>query len=122
MNIINTKDLMEENLVNQLENLQNDKYISKSNLEKQQKIDKKLEIENQKKIEKQENKIFKDQNRAIKQEKLDAKQQEKKQKEEQQNEDDETQFLGKDRRQLLNRIAQYKEDRKSTRLNSSHRR
>ena len=63
------------------------------------------------KIEKEQNKAFKAQNRAIQQEKIDAKQQEKKEKEkeEQQNEDDESQFLGKDRRQLLNRIAQYKE-------------
>ena len=45
----------------------------------------------------------------IQQEKIDAKQQEKKEKEEQKNEDDETQFLGKDRRQLLNKISQYKE-------------
>ena len=36
MNIINnTKDLMEQNIVDELTNLQNDKYISKSNLEKQ---------------------------------------------------------------------------------------
>ena len=114
MNIINTKDLMEENLVNQLENLQNDKYISKSNLEKQEKINKKQQLDDEKKNEKEQNKAFKAQNRAIQQEKIDTKQKEKKEKEEQQNEDDETQFLGtqflgKDRRQLLNRIAQYKE-------------
>ena len=110
MNIINTKNLMEENLVNQLENLQNDKYISKSNLEKQEKINKKQQLDDEKKNEKEQNKAFKAQNRAIQEEKIDAKQQEKKEKEEQQNEDDETQFfLGKDRRQLLNRISQYKE-------------
>ena len=109
MNIINTKDLMEENLVNQLENLQNDKYISKSNLEKQEKINKKQQLDDEKKIEKEQNKTFKAQNREIQQEKLDAKKQEKKKEEEQQTEDDESQFLGKDRRQLLNRISQYKE-------------
>ena len=109
MNIINTKDLMEENLVNQLENLQNDKYISKIQQEKQQKINKKQQLDDEKKNEKEQNKAFKAQNRKIQQEKIDAKQQEKKEKEEQQNEDDETQFLGKDRRKLLNKIAQYKE-------------
>ena len=108
MNINNTKDLLEQNLVSQLENLQNDKYISKSNLEKQEKINKKQQLDDEKKIEKEQNKAFKAQNRAIQQEKIDAKQQEKKEKEEQ-NEDDETQFLGKDRRQLLNRISQYRE-------------
>ena len=105
MNISNTKELMEEDL---LKNLQNDKYISKSNLEKEEKINKKKQLDDEKKIEKEQNKAFKAQNRAIQQEKIDAKQQEKKEKEEQ-NEDDETQFLGKDRRQLLNRISQYRE-------------
>ena len=109
MNINNTKDLLEQNLVSQLENLQNDKYISKSNLEKQEKINKKKNEDDEKKNEKEKNKAFKAQNRAIQQEKIDAKQQEKKEKEEQQNEDDESQFLGKDRRQLLNRISQYRE-------------
>ena len=106
MNISNTKELMEEDL---LKNLQNDKYISKSNLEKEEKINKKKQLDDEKKNEKEQNKAFKAQNRAIQQEKIDAKQQEKKEKEEQQNEDDESQFLGKDRRQLLNRIAQYRE-------------
>ena len=109
MNIINTKDLMEQNLVDELTNLQNDKYISKSNLEKQEKINKKQQLDDEKKNEKEQNKAFKAQNRAIQQEKIDAKQQEKKQKEQEQIEDDQTQFLGKDRRQLINRIAQYKE-------------
>ena len=109
MNINNTKDLLEQNLVSQLENLQNDKYISKSNLEKQEKINKKKNEDDEKKNEKEKNKAFKAQNRAIQQEKIDEKKQEKKEKEEQQNEDDESQFLGKDRRQLLNRISQYRE-------------
>ena len=109
MNIINTKELMEQNMVDELTNLQNDKYISKSNLEKQEKINKKQQLDDEKKIEKEQNKAFKAQNRAIQQEKIDAKQQEKKEKEEQQNDDDESQFLGKDRRQLINRISQYKE-------------
>ena len=108
MNILHNKENLEQNLVNQLENLQNDKYISKSNLEKQEKINKKQQSDDEKKIEKEQNKAFKAQNRALQQEKIDAKQQEKKEKEEQ-NEDDETQFLGKDRRQLLNRISQYRE-------------
>ena len=108
MNILHSKENLEQNLVNQLENLQNDKYISKSNLEKQEKINKKQQLDDEKKIEKEQNKAFKAQNRAIQQEKIDKKQQEKKEKEEQ-NEDDETQFLGKDRRQLLNRISQYRE-------------
>ena len=106
MNILNTKELIEENL---LENLQNDKYISKINLEKEQKNNKKQQLDEEKKNEKEQNKAFKAQNRAIQQEKIDAKQQEKKQKEQEQTEDDESQFLGKDRRQLLNRISQYKE-------------
>ena len=109
MNIINTKDLLEEKLVEELNNLQNDKYISKNNLEKQEKINRKQLLDDEKKNEKEQNKAFKAQNRAIQQEKIDAKQQEKKEKEEQQNEDDESQFLGKDRRQLLNRISQYRE-------------
>ena len=108
MNILHSKENLEQNLVSQLENLQNDKYISKSNLEKQEKINKKQQLDDEKKIEKEQNKAFKAQNRAIQQEKIDKKQQEKKEKEEQ-NEDDETQFLGKDRRQLLNRISQYRE-------------
>ena len=108
MNILHSKENLEQNLVNQLENLQNDKYISKSNLEKQEKINKKQQLDDEKRNEKEQNKAFKAQNRAIQQEKIDKKQQEKKEKEEQ-NEDDETQFLGKDRRQLLNRISQYRE-------------
>ena len=108
MNILHSKENLEQNLVSQLENLQNDKYISKSNLEKQEKINKKQQLDDEKKIEKEQNKAFKAQNRALQQEKINAKQQEKKEKEEQ-NEDDETQFLGKDRRQLLNRISQYRE-------------
>ena len=106
MNILHSKENLEENL---LENLQNDKYISKLNLEKQEKDNKKKQLDEEKKNEKEKNKAFKAQNREIQQEKIDAKQKEKKEKEEQQNEDDESQFLGKDRRQLLNRISQYKE-------------
>ena len=34
MNILHSKENIEQNLVSELENLQNDKYISKSNLEK----------------------------------------------------------------------------------------
>ena len=49
MNINNTKDLLEQNLVTQLENLQNDKYISKSNFEKQEKINKKQQLDDEKK-------------------------------------------------------------------------
>ena len=107
MNISNTKELMEEDL---LKNLQNDKYISKSNLEKEEKINKKKQLDDEKKIEKEQNKAFKAQNRAIQQEKIDAKQQEKKEKEQEQEQtDEEAQFIGRDRRQLLNRIAQYRE-------------
>ena len=110
MNINNTKDLLEQNLVSQLENLQNDKYISKSNLEKQEKINKKKNEDDEKKNEKEKNKAFKAQNRAIQQEKIDAKQQEKKEKEQEQEQtDEEAQFIGRDRRQLLNRISQYRE-------------
>ena len=35
MNILHSKENLEQNLVSQLEYLQNDKYIYKSNLEKQ---------------------------------------------------------------------------------------
>ena len=91
---------MEESLLSQLEN---DKYVSQINLQKQQKI-------NEKQIEKDEIKANKQKNRILQEEKIIEKQKIKKEKEDDdQIIDDNEQFLGKDKRQLLQKISQYRQ-------------
>ena len=90
--------------LNNLDDLQNDRYISKIELEKQLKIELKQKDDYEKKNEKEINKNIRNNKRIAEQEKINEKNKEKINEEE-----EEPQFIGKNRRELYNNILKYKE-------------
>ena len=92
---------------NDLDNLQNDKYISKIELEKQLKLELKQKDDLERKNEKEINKNIRNNKRIAQQEKINEKNKEKIDEEEE--EAEEPQFFPKNRRQLYNNILKYKE-------------
>ena len=97
----------------ELNNLQNDKYISKIQLELDRKKEDKLKLENEKQADKIRNREIKAQKQILEQEKINIKNEEKleKEKEKLEDEDDEfnSQIMGRSRRELYNSISKYKE-------------
>ena len=89
--------------LNNLDDLQNDRYISKIELEKQLKIELKQKDDYEKKNEKEINKNIRNNKRIAEQEKINEKNKEKI------DEEEEPQFIGKNRRELYNNILKYKE-------------
>ena len=95
---------------NDLDNLQNDKYVSQIELQKKMKLELKEKEDFERKNEKQKNKAIKNEKRLEHQQKINDKNKEKQDKIEEQNEiEEENQFLGKNKRQLINSILKYKE-------------
>ena len=89
--------------LNNLDDLQNNRYISKIELEKQLKIELKEKENFERKNEKEINRNIRNNKRIAQQEKINEKNIEKL------DEEEEPQFLGKNRRELHNTILKYKE-------------
>ena len=96
----------------ELNNLQNDKYISKIQLELDKKKEDKIKLDNEKQADKIRNREIKAQKQILEQEKINIKNEEKIEKEKEKLEEDDefnSQIIGRTRRELYNSISKYKE-------------
>ena len=96
----------------ELDNLQNDKYISKIQLELDKKKEDKIKLDNEKKIDKIQNREIKAQKQILEKERIEKKQEEKLEKDKEElDENDEfnSQIMGRTKRELYNSIGKYKE-------------
>ena len=96
----------------ELDNLQNDKYVSRIQLELDQKKQDKLKLDNEKQADKIRNREIKAQKQILEQDKINIKQEQKIEKEKEKLEEDDefnSQILGRTKRELYNSIGKYKE-------------
>ena len=106
---MNTNEILDDQLINQLDSLQNKNYISKIELEKQLWMELKEKDDIERKNEKIINKSIKNKKRILQQEKINKQKKIDEEQEQQQEDEDEEQFLGKNRKELNNTILKYNE-------------
>ena len=96
----------------ELDNLQNDKYVSRIQLELDKKKQDKLKLDNERQADKIRNREIKAQKQILEQEKINIKNEEKLEKDKEKLEEDDefnSQIMGRTKRELYNSIGKYKE-------------